>query len=151
MKRLCALFLALMLLASIGLATAEKYTSLYIKDNAVALFTEISGNRISIKFQVSNQKDGKTVTGFTIKVWPLDADFDDMSNGSPYTLTSQKSVKPGKTMYSDLFYMNNASSIGYIQIAIVSVTYEDGTTLTFTDDEALRLDGMSKIWRHNAD
>ena len=152
MKRLCALFLALMLLASVGLAAADGYskpTPLYIKDNATALFDNISGNRISIKFQVTNKAEGKTVTSFTIKVWPLDENQDDMSNDNPYQLTSVKTVKPGKTMYSDLFYMNNASAIKYIYIAIVAVTFEDGTSVTYTDHEALNWEGLQKGWKHS--
>ncbi len=149
MKRLSALLLALVLfLSGIALAETETPATLYIRSSATALFNEVSGNRISIKFQVTNPSEGKPVKAFTIAVWPLDEDQEDLTDGNPYKLTSAKTVAPGKTIYSDLFYLSDNSSIHYIYIAIIGITYEDGTSVTFTEEEALNTEGLSKGWRH---
>ncbi len=147
MKKLLALLLTLgMLVGGMLPAGAEKYTSLYIKPKAVALFDYVNGNRISIKFQVTNEKEAKEVTAFTISVWPLDENFKDLTNGNPYVMNSVKTVKPGKTMYSDLYYLKDFDKIWYIRIAITKVTYGDGTSVSFTQEEALAQDGLHKTW-----
>ena len=104
--------------------------TLYIKDGAYATWEYLSGDKLGIKFEVSNQEYGKTVKAFELYVYATDAWGDKIYDDNVYYGTTTREVAPGKTIYSDRFVIPNQREISSVYCGIHKIMYTDGTIKT---------------------
>lgn len=109
-------------------------TTLYIKDGAYATWEYISGDMLSVKFQVTNREYGRTVKAFELYVYAKDI-WGNCIYGEDivYYGTTKKEVRAGETVYSDSFVIPDRSSISEVVCGIHKVLYSDDKSVTVND------------------
>lgn len=108
---------------------------LYIKNGAYAEWKNLSNDKMSIHFQVSNKGKKKTVKAFELYVYAEDVWGNELYGNNVYYATTTKKVAPGKTVYSDYITIPKRSSIATVSCGIHKVAYTDGTTYTVPKDQ----------------
>lgn len=102
-----------------------------------------SGDKLKFRVQVKNTGKSKTVTAFELYVYTTDIWGDRMQpDNRYYTVTTEKTIKPGATAYSDYIYLPDRSRIDKVHVHIENVRYKDGSieevyvpdTITWTID-----------------
>ena len=101
--------------------------TLYIKDGAYATWEHLSGDKLGIKFEISNQAYGRTVKAFELYVYAIDTWGDKIYDDNVYYATTTREVAPGKTVYSDRFVIPNRREIRKVYCGIHKIMYTDGT------------------------
>lgn len=134
MKRLISLLLALTLMvmllpaqpAKADLADVLKIGSLKFEDGARAEWKKLSGDKMQVRFQVTNPSP-KTVKGFELYVYATDIWGERIYGESTYYYwTTAKKIAPGKTAYSDWVTLPDRSQVDQLHCAIKRVVDTDG-------------------------
>lgn len=106
----------------------DPYFSLIIPDKSYGEWTYKNNNTLEFHFQVKNTAQLKTIEAFESYVYTEDVWNNRLiEQDLVYTLTTVKSIKPGKTTYSSDFHLDNSNKIRYVYAAIYKIKYSDGT------------------------
>lgn len=90
---------------------------------------ELSGDRMQMRVEVTNESRYRTVEAFELYIYTENVWGDrDPEEGTVYTVTTVKDVRPGKTVYSDYFTLPNRSEIDRVYVGVKKMRYDDGTT-----------------------
>ena len=109
--------------------------TLTIKKGAQAEWTNLEGDKLKIRFQVTNTAKKKSIKAFELFVHARDTRGNEIYGKTVYNLNvhrgpTVKNVSPGQTGYSDYISLPNRSEISEVYCGIYQVTYTDGTTYT---------------------
>ena len=108
--------------------TAEPRITLQIPDDGYGEWY-FSRNDLAFRLQVRNVSSTKTVTSYEIYLYPTDSRGNRLLNPNEvYVLTCDTNVRPGKTVYTDYIFMDDADDIRYVYAAIHKVKYDNGKT-----------------------
>lgn len=108
--------------------------TLYIKDGAYASWEYLSGDKLRIKFQVTNREYGRKVKAFELYVYSKDIWGKDIyGKDQVYYGTTKKEINAGETVYSDWFVIPDRSSISEVYCGIHKVLYSDETSVTINN------------------
>lgn len=100
--------------------------ALVIPDDSYAKWY-VSDNQLFFNLQVKNTSSSRSVVSFELNFYPIYKDSNNsMGNGKRYT-TIDKTIKPGKTVYTGDISIPNADRIRKITVAIRKIKYSDGT------------------------
>ena len=101
-----------------------------------AQWSKSSDNKISMRVQVINRSNTKTVSSFTLLYYAEDEDGVYVTDG--YWLQEgidYKRVNPGEIVYTDYFIFPQADKIKKAYVEIKEVGFTDGTTIEYNGDE----------------
>lgn len=121
---------------AVFIVAPEDGVTLFFEDeDAYASWDYVEDDKLSIKFQVSNSRIGKTIKSFELYVYAVDAQDKNLYDGMVYHYTSTVAINAGRQLYSDEINLPNATSISKVFCGIHKVTYTDGTSATVDIDE----------------
>ncbi len=105
--------------------------ALAITSDSEGQWKKRSGDQISFRISVKNVSWSKTVRGFELYMYATDVWGDRIyGDTTVYYDTTSKTVKPGKSVYSDYITMPDCSQIDRIYVGIHKIVYTDGTIKT---------------------
>lgn len=97
-------------------------------EKSYAQWNYLSGDRLKIHFQ--HMSVGRTVEAFEIHVYAENIWGERVYGLNVYKGTTEKTVKPGKTVYTDYVTLPNRSEIDKVYCGVYRILYSDGTTYT---------------------
>lgn len=92
-----------------------------------------SGNKLKIRFQVTNISSWKTVTAFKIEAYATDVWGSDIYNNTVYYETTRREIAPSDYGWSAYLYLPDRDEIDTVYARISEVKLSDGTTLKNDD------------------
>jgi len=101
----------------------------------MAEYLTLNGNRADVRFEVRNVGRNKAVKSFELYVYALDVWGNEVYGDTIYHVTTQRTVSPGSTAYSDYITIPSWSRVDRLYCGIHKVVYTDGTTCTQEDIE----------------
>lgn len=114
---------------------ANRATLYFQENHAYANWNSLSNDILSVRFQVTNHTYGRTVKAFELYVYATNAWGTNIYGNSVYYETTNRTVAPGSTVYSDYINIPNRSQIYTIYCGIHKILYEDGTSVTLDNVE----------------
>ena len=94
-----------------------------------------SGNKLKIRFQVTNISTWQSVTAFRVQAYATDVWGCEIYGDSVYYETTKRSIAPSDYGWSTYLYLPDRDEIDKVYARISEVKLSDGTTLTNTDYE----------------
>lgn len=108
--------------------TPEPRVTLVLPKGGRGEWKSESGDKMLFRVKVKNESGKRTVTAFKLYFYTEDIWGErDPEEGTVYTVTTKKNVKPGKTAFSDYVVLPHRSQIYRVHAAISDVRYSDGT------------------------
>jgi len=108
--------------------TPEPRVTLVLPKGGRGEWKSESGDKMLFRVKVKNESKKRTVTAFKLYFYTEDIWGErDPEEGTVYTVTTKKNVKPGKTAFSDYVVLPHRSQIYRVHAAISDVRYSDGT------------------------
>ena len=118
-------------------ASSEPYYEpsfpLYFPGGSMGQWQQVSGNKLKIRFEVTNISTSRTVTAFKIQAYATDVWGDSLYGDSVYYETTQRKVAPSDYAWSAYLYLPYCSDIDMVYARISEVRFSDGTTLSNPD------------------
>ena len=89
-------------------------------------------DKLKIRIEVENKSYGNTIKAFELYAYAVDTWGNRIYGETQvYYLTTEKSVAPGKKVYSDYFILPNRNKISKVYFGIHKVLLWDGKTVTY--------------------
>ena len=108
-------------------AYQEPWVPLIFQDKARGEWRKARNDQLSFRVKVTNSSRSHTVRAFELYMYATDVWGDKIYGDSIYYGTTTKTVKPGKSVFSDYFLIPDRSRIGTVYCGIKKVIFSDGT------------------------
>ena len=105
----------------------EPWVPLVFQAGAWAEWRNVKNDRLGFHAKVTNTSRTHTVKAFEMYTYATDVWGDRIYGEDIYRGTTSKTIKPGKSVYSDYFLLPNRSRIAKVWCGIKKVIFDDGT------------------------
>lgn len=105
----------------------EPWVPLIFQDGAWAEWRNVKNDQLGFHAKVTNTSRTHTVKAFEMYMYATDVWGDRIYGEDIYRGTTSKTIKPGKSVYSDYFLLPNRSRIAKVWCGIKKVIFDDGT------------------------
>lgn len=103
--------------------------------NGNCVWSRTPGDKMECKFDVLNQAYGYPIKSFLLYVYGADENGNNIYGDTVYIHTTEKTVNPGKTLYSGKFWLPDMSKFTFVYAGIKNVTLWNGDLVEIEDQD----------------